>query len=55
MLDVFEGNTLVKLGFRAGKAWACWDAARRVNPQHPMLLPVAEMESGLRTTFPEFF
>jgi tetratricopeptide (TPR) repeat protein len=88
MLDVFEGNTLVKLGdrkggiehllgplnvnpyllgawndlgdtyyqsFRADKAWACWDAARRVNPKHPMLLKVAEMESGLRATFPDFF
>jgi hypothetical protein len=41
--------------FQAEKAWACWDAARRVNPQHSMLLPVTEMESRLRTTFPEFF
>jgi hypothetical protein len=41
--------------FDAAKAWACWDAARRVNPQHPMLLPVTQMENRLRTTFPEFF
>ncbi len=26
-----------------------------VNPQHPTLLPVTEMEIRLRTTFPEFF
>jgi hypothetical protein len=41
--------------YEADKAWACWDAARRVNPQHSMLLPVTEMEKRLRTTFPEFF
>lgn len=41
--------------FHADKAWACWDAARRVNPRHPMLLPVTEMETRLRTAFPEFF
>jgi hypothetical protein len=41
--------------FQADKAWACWDAARRVNPQHPMLLPISEMENRLRTAFPEFF
>ena len=41
--------------YQADKAWACWDAARRVNPQHAMLLPVTEMEGRLRTAFPEFF
>jgi tetratricopeptide (TPR) repeat protein len=41
--------------FQADKAWACWDAARRVNPRHSMLLPINEMENRLRTAFPEFF
>jgi hypothetical protein len=41
--------------FEADKAWACWDAARKVNPQHSMLKPVTEMENRLRTAFPEFF
>jgi tetratricopeptide (TPR) repeat protein len=41
--------------FQTDKAWDCWDAARRVNPQHPMLLRINEIERQLRTTFPEFF
>lgn len=41
--------------FQAEKAWACWDAARRVNPQHPMLLQITQLEDQLRTGFPEFF
>jgi hypothetical protein len=41
--------------FQTDKAWACWDAARRVNSQHSMLLRITEMERQLRTTFPEFF
>jgi tetratricopeptide (TPR) repeat protein len=41
--------------FQTDKAWTCWDAARRVNPQHPMLLRINEIERQLRTTFPEFF
>jgi hypothetical protein len=41
--------------FRTDKAWACWDAARRVNPQHSMLLRITEMEKQLRAAFPEFF
>jgi hypothetical protein len=41
--------------FQTDKAWDCWDAARRVNSQHPMLLRISEIERQLRTTFPEFF
>ena len=41
--------------YETDKAWACWDAARRVNPQHSMLRRITEMERQLRTTFPEFF
>ena|SRR5271166_503449 len=41
--------------FQVDKAWACWDAARRVNLQHPMLQPVTEREGWLRKSFPEFF
>jgi hypothetical protein len=42
-------------GLYADEAWACWDTARRVNPQHLMLLPVTDMENRLRASFPEFF
>ena len=41
--------------YETDKAWACWDAARRVNPQHSMLRRITDMERQLRTTFPEFF
>ena len=41
--------------YQTDKAWACWDAARRVNPQHAMLLRITEIEKQLRTAFPEFF
>jgi Flp pilus assembly protein TadD len=41
--------------FRTDKAWACWDAARKVNPQHPQLLPIRQMENRIRTYMPEFF
>lgn len=41
--------------YQTDKAWTCWDAARRVNPQHPMLLRITEMERQLRAAFPEFF
>jgi hypothetical protein len=41
--------------YEVDKAWACWDAARRVDPQHKMLLRITEMERQLRTAFPEFF
>jgi tetratricopeptide (TPR) repeat protein len=41
--------------FRPDKAWACWDAARKVNPQHPQFLPIAQIESRIRTNMPDFF
>jgi tetratricopeptide (TPR) repeat protein len=41
--------------FEADKAWACWDAARRVSPRHSMLLQITELEERLRAGFPEFF
>jgi hypothetical protein len=41
--------------FQTDKAWACWDAARRVNPQHAMLQRITAIEGELRATFPEFF
>ncbi len=41
--------------YQMDKAWACWDAARRVNSQHSMLLRITEIEKQLRTAFPEFF
>jgi len=41
--------------FQTDKAWACWDAARSVSPQHAQLLPITQLEERLRMTFPEFF
>lgn len=42
-------------GFHVDKAWACWDSARRINPHHPLLQPVTDMEGRLRASFPEYF
>jgi hypothetical protein len=41
--------------YETDKAWACWDAARRVNAQHSMLMQITELENRLRAAFPEFF
>jgi hypothetical protein len=41
--------------YETDMAWACWDAARRVNAQHSMLLQITELENRLRQAFPEFF
>lgn len=41
--------------FRQPEAWACWDAARALQPTHPMLQPVNDLERKLRDKNPEFF
>ncbi|MDR0901653.1 MAG: tetratricopeptide repeat protein, partial [Opitutaceae bacterium] len=37
------------------EAWACWDAARRLYPEHVMLRQVADYEATLEKAHPEFF
>jgi hypothetical protein len=41
--------------FRMGEAWRCWDTARRLRPDHPMMTPVTETEQRLAAQHPEFF
>ncbi len=36
-------------------AWLCWDIARRVYPQHPMLKEIAARERILQSRYPDFF
>ena len=36
-------------------AWACWAAARSLNPKHNLLITVTEFETKLKTENPEFF
>lgn len=38
-----------------GKAWLCWDLARRIAPQHPMLAGVTRNELRMEHDFPDFF
>ncbi len=42
-------------GFEPGKAWLCWDLARRLYPDHPMMSDVARMEQELIANLPDFF
>lgn len=42
-------------GFEPQKAWLCWDAARRLYPNHFMLANVAEVERRLLRSQPDFF
>ncbi len=42
-------------GYEMGKAWLCWDTARAICPQHPMLKSITELERRLESDFPEFF
>ncbi|HPQ41780.1 MAG TPA: hypothetical protein PLV45_15540 [bacterium] len=36
-------------------AWLCWDAARSVNADHPLLKTIDDLETKLMTEHPEFF
>ena len=42
-------------GFRADAAWACWDAARSLRPQHYLVKQVDDLERKLRADHSEFF
>lgn len=42
-------------GFEQTRAWACWDAARRLYPEHPLFSDVAGRERQLASTYPDFF
>jgi hypothetical protein len=41
--------------FRAVEAWACWDTARMLKPNHPFNADINAGEQKLRTDHPEFF
>jgi hypothetical protein len=36
-------------------AWDCWDAGRKIAPNHPMLRDVRDLEERLMKTYPRFF
>ena len=36
-------------------AWDCWDAGRRIAPDHPMLADIDKLEQHLVRTYPAFF
>ena len=39
----------------AADAWRCYDIARRIAPQHPLLKDVAAREDAVAKTHPELF
>lgn len=41
--------------YNSRDAWRCWDTARKLNPQHHLLVPISEFESRLIKENPEFF
>jgi tetratricopeptide (TPR) repeat protein len=59
--DPFITGAWVDLGstyyedFMAAEAWACWDAARALKPDHPFIDGINDQERKLRTEHPEFF
>jgi hypothetical protein len=36
-------------------AWLCWEAARRIAPDHPVLKSVDQLEADLARAHPEYF
>jgi hypothetical protein len=42
-------------GYEMPMAWLCWDNARRLYPEHPMLAGITNLERRLEQDFPEFF
>ena len=42
-------------GYDAPGAWRCWDAARRIAPQHGMLSQVTKLEAQMLAEHPEYF
>jgi len=41
--------------YETQEAWFCWDAARRISPNHPLLDQVYDFEYQLESTRPGFF
>jgi tetratricopeptide (TPR) repeat protein len=41
--------------YEMNKAWLCWDVARRLAPNHPMLANITRNELRMENDFPEFF
>lgn len=42
-------------GYQMDLAWLCWDTARKIYPDHPLLKGVVEQEKGFVKDFPEYF
>lgn len=42
-------------GYQMDLAWLCWDTARKLYPDHPLLQGVTEEEKGFVKDFPEYF
>lgn len=41
--------------YEHGKAWQCWDPARKLYPGHPMMRDVIRMEMDVEKSQPDFF
>lgn len=41
--------------YEMDRAWRCWNTARRLDPEHPLLRPIAQLERQLEKTFPQYF
>jgi len=51
----FDLGAMYDGAFEPGYAWACWDAARRLVPDHPFGQSINAREKALRAGHPEFF
>ncbi len=51
----FDLGKLYYRSFRTREAWACWDAARALNPDHPFRKDVDSLERRLMAEVPQFF
>lgn len=57
----FHAGALHDLGhllahtFNHPTAWRCWDTARHLSPDHPMLKDIAERQQQLISLYPDFF
>lgn len=50
-----DAGQLHHTGYEMAAAWTCWDAARAIAADHPMLKRVDELEASLRRRHPEYF
>lgn len=51
----FDLGNVYYATFRTAEAWACWDAARALNPKHRLRQRVDALEQRLLTESPQFF